>query len=260
MAELLLKIEPGAGYEDGDVLCAFNRRRIRQVHAEHVCKLDGFTREGLRPAQSLAKEFRHATHQYLFRRVSETTIERHDLWAGTVDTFGPESIDVREFLKRRLKHNAHGIFGVVGQEFWYGGGIDMSNERLNVVWNAIQRDTPRMEAEDEFKLWPMGRLDIRHHLAVRVADFSDEEAAGLVAPQVDDKGQHVAKRNIKVDWKRDILPDLGVTEADVLDREKPIGRDIELPAGRMRYESKDQPVQSDREKLHDKANNRPVRI
>jgi hypothetical protein len=266
LAELLIKIGPGANYDDGDCLCAFNRRRIRCVHAEHLCHLDhaGFNRDGLRPAGSLPQSLRHHTYEYLFRRVSEKTIERHNLLDGTVDTFGPESIAVDQYLRRRLKHKRHAVFGSRGREYWYGGRIDTSHAKLDAVWNAIATDAGRLEAEEEFTLWPMGRLDIRHHLAVRVQDFDDAEAEGLMSPRIerdndgnpvkDENGtpRVISKRNINVDWRRDLLPDLGVTEADVLDREKPIGRDIVIASGKLRHTSKDQPLQSDRAKLQSK--------
>lgn len=263
MAELLLKIGDGAGYQDGDVLCAFNRRRIRCVHVEHLCHVDhaGFNRDGLRPAGSLPQVLRHNTCQYLFRRVSETTIERHNLWSGEVDVFGSESIDVREYIKRRLRHNRHAIFGARGREYWYGGSTDVTHSRLDAVWHGIATATGRLESDQQFQLWPMGRLDIRHHLAIRTEDFSDEEQAALESPWLADPDPNKpdepqatrAKRNIRVDWRHELLDDLGVTEAQVLDPEHPVGRDIVIPQGRFRHESKSQRNQSDRSKLISKS-------
>lgn len=272
MAELLLKVQAGGGYEDGDVLCAFNRRRRRRVHAEHLCHLRdaGFNANGLRPVDSLARHFREATCQYKFRRAGDTTIERIELVTGVTDTFGPESIDVREFITRRRKHARHAVFGAAGQEFWFGGRSDTGPDRLDAVWTAIATYAGRLESEDEFQFWPMGRLDIRHHLPVRVVDFTDDEAAALTGPrhETDRDGNPVldadglpivlAKRNVRVDWRAELLDDLGVTEAQVLDRDFAVGRDVLVAANRLRHESKPQPSQSQRSKLHNKNLGGPI--
>lgn len=257
MAELLLKVGPGAGYEDGDVLCAFNRRRIRCVHAERLCKLDGYNSDGLRHIGSLGQSLRENIHQYKFQRVTANTIERVNLFDGTIDMFGPESIDVDMFIRRRLKNPNHAIFGIAGSEYWYGGNIDTSNDRLDIVWSKLSVD----ESTQEFQLWPMGRLDIRHHLAVRVPDFTEEESTALVAPIIEIVGGEekiFAKRNIKCDWRTYLLDDLKVSERQVLDPNTAVGRDIQLGKGAMRHESKDQPIQSTRSKLWNKTSDTSV--
>lgn len=272
MAEILLKIGPGSGYSDGDVLCAFNRRNIRCVHAQHLCHLDtiGHNSDGWRPIGCLAEKYREHTHQFKFQRVSEKTIERIELASGKVEEFGPESIDVALYLKRRRSEGRHAIFGTAGAEYWYGGRIDFSNPSLDKVWNAITASSGRLESEAEFQLWPMGRFDIRHHLAVRVDEFTDEEAIGLVSPQyeldqdgkpvldAEEKPKQIARRVISVDWRNSLLDDLGVTEAQVLDHDFPVGREVVMAADKMRYESKPQPIQNDPAKLTNKASGKPI--
>ena len=78
MAELLLKVDDGSNYEDGDVLCAFNRRRIRWCHAQHLTTIryDVFNGDGLRPVGSLAQKALELTKQYRFRRISRTEVRR----------------------------------------------------------------------------------------------------------------------------------------------------------------------------------------
>lgn len=267
MAEILLKITDGANYSDGDCLCAFNNRHIHCVHAQHICHLDaaGFQPNGLRPNGSLPQRFREKTSQYRFNRISETEVRRTEIATGVQEIFGPESIDVREFLKRRKKHHRHAIFGVEGEEVWYGGRTDFSQVAVDAVWSEIESHSTNRRRNAEFGLWPMGRLDIRHHLAVRFADFTDDEAQGLVAPQLeldlngdpvlDADGREVviAKRNINVDWRNELLDDLGVTEAQVLNRDFPVGQDVEVAPGQFRYESKSQRVQDNRAKLFSKS-------
>lgn len=166
---------------------------------------------------------------------------------------------VEEHVRRRLATNEHSVFGASGREIWYGGRIDLSDANLDSVWLSIASSIGKTGDEEEFQLWPFGRLDIRNHLCVRVSEFSHAEAEGLVAPQFEldqngnPVGDPVAKRNIRVDWKADLLDDLKVTEEQVRDKTVPIGRDIEIASNRFRYESKDQPVQADRSKLQSRS-------
>lgn len=273
MAEILLKVGDGAGYEDGDVLCAFNRRRTRCVHAERACHLDhaGKTKDGLRPQNCLARWLREHTHQYRFERVSRTEIERVTIATGERELFGPESIDVPLFVQRRLKHGNHAIFGLAGREFWFGGTVTSTHDRLDLVWQKITEQTSRLETEEEFTLWPMGRLDIRHHLAVRVVDFSEQEATAFTSPQydldaegnplTDSQGEPIviAKRNIKIDWRAHLLDDLQETARNVLDPDYPVGRDVTIDLNKSRHQSKTQPEQASPEKLWNKAEQRAGR-
>lgn len=263
MAELLLKIDPGSGYSDGDVICAFNRRMIRSVHARYLChpRLAGRTGQGLRPLDSLSRKFYELTHQFRFARVRHGEVLRTEIATGieTSITATPNAVGeymhVEEYVKRRTAVAEHDVFGAAGREIWYGGRINFSAAVIESAWAVIASVTDRTGDEPEYQLWPMGRLDIRNHLAVRVVDFDDAQQEALVAPQFNldgdgnPVGEPVAKRNIRVDWKTDLLDDLRVTEKQVRDREFPIGRDIEIASGQFRYESKDQPVQGDRAKL-----------
>jgi hypothetical protein len=262
MAELLLKTNATDTYAEGDILAVFNRRRTRCVHAEHLCHIDkaGFNGDGLRPIAGLAWDFRTVVFQYLFRRVTEKTIERVDQWSGKVDVFGPESIDVAEFLKRATQHATHGIFGAGGAERWFGGQFDASNDKLDQVWDRVTHHTGRRESEPEFEFWPCGRLDVRHHLAVRVKDIDDAEADALVTPLVerDKDGKPVlydqdgkvseigtpkvlARREQHIDWRTEFLPVLEVTAAQVLDKDFAVGEEFTKGDGSTGYSSKEHP-------------------
>jgi hypothetical protein len=196
MADLLLKVGASNGYADGDILGAFNRRRIRCVHAEHLCHLGlaGFTRDGLRPVDALARDLREACCQYRFERVSRTEIERVEIATGArvrsgavpVEVDGQrQQMDVDLFVRRRKRHSRHGLFGTPGSEQWYGGKTDRSDAKLSLVWQAIEAKTARLETEAEFQQWPMGRLDIRSHLPIQVVEFDDATAETLIAPELD---------------------------------------------------------------------------
>lgn len=340
MAEILLKIHPGAGYEDGDILCAFNHRRTRQCHAESICHpwKNGIGKSGLRPSNGPAEAMLAAVSQYRFDRVSQYEVLRTDLITGEQELFSKtpnkrgEAIDVEQWVARRLREKAPdggpraSVFGEPGRERWYGGRTDTSDAVLDKVWQKIAEKTGRLESEEEFQLWPMGRLDIRHHLAVRTTDFTDEESEKLVQqwaasdvngdpiwelvrtnefqerydanklypigaelvdkeplglgefrelpeeewywrwfdctvqeecaaaeqPGPEWRQKQLSKRRINCDWRAELLDELKVTEADVLDRDKLVGADVVFPIQRLQHRSKEQPEQSKRDKLRDK--------
>lgn len=260
MAELLLKIGDGSGFEDGDVLCAFNRRRTRCVHAQHIChvKSVGFNRDGCRPVDSLPFAFMERTHQFKFERVNSTQVVRTNLTTFSQDVLGPvansegERINVPEFIARRLQHANHAVFGTQGNEIWFGGNKDFSNPKLDLVWDAIQTRSAKRESDPEFQFWPMGRLDIRTHLAIRVDEFDDTEAEEFVKPmfertpggqdRLDQHGHRIMarQRTHHVNW-RQLANGLGVSNAQIQDPDFPVGLDVPLGGGRFRHESKQQP-------------------
>lgn len=227
MAELILKIEPGAGYEDGDVLCAFNRRAIRCCHAQHICHVRQAQRNGsgLILTTDVARDWYEATHQYRFNRASATEVMRTEIATDASELFGPtpnergEAIDVRLFIRRRKLKPDHHLFGEDGAEIWYGGNVDTSNARLDRVWTAIETKTPNRRTD--FPRWPMGRLDVRHHLPIRVDEFDDDARDVLVSQELDATDPEnpvlVKKRRHRIDWRNA----LQLTDADrerVLDR------------------------------------------
>lgn len=214
MAELLLKVDRGSNFDDGDILCAFNRRSIRCCHAQHICHIRKAKRNGsglILPTE-VARDWFEATHQYRFDRLSATEIQRTMLATGDIDFISDkpnemgEYMDVRLFIARRKRKPDHYLFGEDGAEIWYGGRIDMSHGKLDRVWNAIETKTPQREAEHG--RWPMGRLDVRHHLPIAVDEFDDDEANDLVSPELDEtdpeKPVVIQKRKHDVKW-RDVL-------------------------------------------------------
>lgn len=194
MAEIALKVHSGANYTDGDILAAFNNRQIRCVHAQHIChvKHAGGGAGVHRDSSHVARDFFEQTHEFRFERISKTEVKRIRLSDLTEHIFDGTSrvidgkrqqIDVGPFVKRRLKHNVHAIFGTDGSEVWYGGRQDFSNAALDLVWNAIETKTPNRAAD--FTTWPCGSKDRRSHFFIAVIDFHDGRAADLVAPELD---------------------------------------------------------------------------
>jgi hypothetical protein len=217
MAELALKIGAGANYTDGDILCAFNSRRIRCVHAQHIChvKQAGGGIGGLRDNAHVARDWFEHTHQYRFERVSKTEIKRVTL-ASLKEVLlddTPKLIDgkmqhmeVEQYVNRRMFHNGHKMFGTKGAEVWYGGRTDVSDVKLSLVWNAIGTKTAFREVD--FPFWPVGSQDLISHLFVTVDDFNEAVASDLVSPELDltdpDNPITVKKRRRHIDW-RDVI-------------------------------------------------------
>jgi len=208
MAELVLKVGAGATYQDGDIVVALNRRRIRCVHAQHICHpvLAGFTRDGLRP-DGLAKQFRERTAEYRFTRVSHTEVQRLNLRTSVTDTLGRnpnargEAIAVARFIARRVAHPRHCVFGTPGAEQWYGGRSFLTHPDLDVVWSDIE--TLSAFRESDHALWPVTRTERAHCLCVAVADFDDARADQLTASTLDVDGHVILKRMHYVEYATD---------------------------------------------------------
>jgi len=260
LAELLLKVGDGAGYVDGDCLCAFTDHRISCCHAEMICHPGKavLTGVGLRDNTAVARDYLDTVYQYRFERVNRTQVKRIALATMTEEIFGPESMDVDLYIKRRLRHGRHRIFGTVGAEVWHGGRQEKSPAKMAQVWNAIETKTPLRKADHN--LWPMGRLDVKHHLAIRASDMTEEESNGMVDPQLDwdaegksrldadGKDVQLARRNIHIEW-RDLVSDIGVSVDSVLNRDVTVGGTKQIPNGMMQITSKEQPIQTDRKRL-----------
>lgn len=229
MSEIVIKIgnsDDPRQYRDGDIVEAFNRRRIRCMHAQHLSdvRVAGFTRDGLRP-DGLARDIRQSICQYRFERISPTEVRRSN--GVTEEIFGPvanargEQIDVSLFLKRRLAYPGHAIFGVPGAEIWFGGNSDKSHVVLDRVWSNIEAKSDHREVD--FTLWPLTRAEKQHFLCLPVDDFDEETWASMLRPETapdpedPDSQILVQKRTNFVQW-RDQLTRIAKTEGEILNR------------------------------------------
>ncbi len=217
MAELAIKVGAGANYLDGDIIAAFNSRRIRCVHAQHIChvKNAGGGVGVLRDNAHVVRDWLEHTQKYRFERVSRTEIKRVTLATlGEVLIDGTpkvvdgkmQHIDVALYVARRLAHERHKVFGTPGAEIWYGGQIDVSDAKMALVWNAIETKTAFREVD--FPLWPVGAKDLISHLFVTVDNFDEAVAADLVSPEEDltdpDNPIRVKDRRRHIDWRNEI--------------------------------------------------------
>ena len=230
MAELLLRVRDNAGDQqtkDGDIICAFNNRRIKHVHAEMVCHKDkiGFNRDGLRDKDTLLEHYLKNTYQYKFQRINRTQIKRITLSDMSEEIIGPrpnakgEAIDVPEFVKRRIRHGKHLIFGSPGSEFWYGGRTIATNSQLDKVWTEIELKTPLREINH--RLWPLTSGEKRGWFSITTDDFTDDESGELTSSLMDetdpDNPVMVKKRKHHIDWRN--LPSMSQPTRDkILDK------------------------------------------
>ncbi len=224
MAELVIKVgsvsaDPTRS-QDGDILAAFNRRRIRCVHAQQICHvmLAGGGVGVARDKDHVARDWFEHTHKYKFERLSLTEIKRitlTDMSEVTVDGTPKlidgrrQHMDVELYLRRRLAHARHKIFDVDGVLTWYGGTTDVSHGAMDLVWTAIEAKTANLEAD--FPLWPAGSQDLISYLFVTVDDFDEATAIELISPEMDLTGTVFSvpvedgKRHIHhIDWKTEI--------------------------------------------------------
>jgi len=226
MAELLLKVKsdvtPEPSYQDGDIVCAFNNRRVQITHAQHICHpwQATATGEGLLPMDTHIQKYFEITHQYKFvrdgsqvTRITLATEEEEDV---------SNQMDAALYIARRKAFLAPNgtpqkpMFGTVGQEIWYGGRNDYTKD--TEVWNAIEQHTS--EVRGDYMDWPITSLEKKHFLVVPTVDFSDALASQYVEPEVDDSDPEnpvtVKKRKRKIDYTK-ALQISGATLAKVND-------------------------------------------
>ncbi|MEM8668741.1 MAG: hypothetical protein AAGG48_14570 [Planctomycetota bacterium] len=283
MSEAIVKIGAGSSYTDGDVLFACNRGMIARVWAQQICSVRDAQRNGSGwiLVDSVARDWFEQTHQFRFRRVSATEVIRINLLTrdrtklSELPNDDGEAIDIRRFLSRRKSNTANAVFGEDGSEIWYGGRVDTSAGRMAKVWQRIARKTPHKAEDMRHQFWPMGRLDIRSHLAIRIDEATDQQIRDITSPRVqrDQNGRRMwkrkrddgtdemkasesgppddrkdwqpatnARRSRRIAWRR-MLTDLNETEPRVRDAREPVGDELPDKWLGKRYRSKQQPKQ-----------------
>ncbi len=207
MAELALKVGDNSTYKDGDILCAFNRRRIGCAHMQHICHHRKYPLvNGLRAVGTLAQYMKEAISQYRFERISASTVKRVEISGGKEEEFSATPngeghyIHVAEFVERRLASPNHALFGSPGREIWYGGRTDMSAAKVDGVWAEIESTTAKRRVD--YPLWPAGGDDLKMHLFLTVDEFDDAEAERLVGPL--GIGGSAKKRKYHIDWEAEL--------------------------------------------------------
>jgi hypothetical protein len=230
MAEVLLKvgdvgISKGTEYKDGDVVTAFNDRRISQVHVNRICHVNkfGFNIDGLRPVNTLAQYMLEKTRQYKFVRVSKKAVKRINLLKLNEDIItdvpnaSGEYMHVDLFLQYKRATINHKVFGNTGKEIWYGGNTIYTEANLNTVWTEIESKTSETKANNN--RWPVTNLEKKHFLALTVDDGDDTTFTELMSPITNSSNDILIKRLHYIDWQN---LDLGISVQDVQDETKEV--------------------------------------
>lgn len=222
MAEIVVKVgtvnaRDERTYQDGDIIAAFNNRRISQMFVEHICdpRKAGGGRGILRDENHVSRDWFEHTHQYCFERVNRQAVRRVDLATGDEVLIGerPSRVDGRSqhtdvvaYINRRLAHHGHKIYGQPGREFWYGGKYDPSLANIDLVWTII-------ESKTAFRRFQFRRVNLgisaRTNLAMAVDDFGEARRAAMETPSFDltdpDEPVLIRKRRHFIPW-RDHIP------------------------------------------------------
>lgn len=230
--ELLLKVgdsESHAGYRDGDIVCAFATDHILKVNAQTLMSapviLDSVS--GLNPSGTLLELVCEISSEFRFVREADT-VTRTSLATGeqTVhDATTPESIHVDAFLKRRLKHPRHRIFGDTGSEYWFGGTREFSAAD---IWSVLEQHSDHVR--EDYRQWPFTCAERSHFLPISCAgygghedDISHPTAQQRCAPVTEDTGTpepiDIAKREWFVPYW-DLSNTLNLTVDDVRDNQQ----------------------------------------
>ena len=229
--QILVNVAPPEGDSDfqvGDVVHAFNRKRILTVHAEMITNTRNFsfTSQGLREPDTLLDIYLRNAREFKFERVGSTEVKKINLATGEETIIGNEPneegehMDVPFYIQRRLKHERHLIFGQPGREYWYGGSENITEEKLDRIWDAIEEKTEHRR--DEVTGYPVDAGEQDEFRLIPVVDFSDEKAGELTAVQGEEESSQ-RKYQLDVDKLREA--DGGGITADEIIKESTNGDD-----------------------------------
>lgn len=187
MAEILFNVGNKVNYEDGDVLFAFNDKRILKINAQSIAKK--FTKsDGLVESGEIIDKYLRNTSLYLFERVAHGRVKKTNLETGEVNYAGDkgsEPMDVPLTVKYRKESKNFPIFGISGKEYWFGGNRMPSMEEVDEIWAMIEKKGKGLKDENRTKKY--GRLDLYNRVAVPSVDFPDEDIKELEAPITEQK-------------------------------------------------------------------------
>lgn len=232
--ELLLKVGsngPDPEYQDGDIVCAFNERRILCCHAEMICHVQKveLNNDGLNPEDCLTRWMLEQFSQFKFERVSSTEVKRTNLLTNSSDVISStpngdgEYMHVDLFLSGKRRKNDHHIFGRDGAEVWFGGKIDTSLENVNLLWNKIESESDNVKVNHQ--RWPLSKLEKKRFFGINTNhedhenDCDDHECEEHVRSSVDENNAILKQRAYNVHYADLSLPS-SITVEDIRDREK----------------------------------------
>ena len=168
--------------KDGDVVCAMSCEQSERTAARNICDHHGFQilDSGYRDADPLLLGFLGETNKYRFQRDGDR-VERTEISTGAVDWLGltpndaGESIDVEQYIERRLRHSGHRIFIESGRETWYGG--TRKDIDWDAVWNNIETHSDHRRAN--FHSWEFSSLEQQHFGITNCRGFRNGESCEI---------------------------------------------------------------------------------
>ena len=196
-------------YEDGDLIWVISDHRILNTNVQGILNWRERKRDadGYLMTAGPLEDYYARSHKYRFDRISETEVLRTDLETLETDTLSNspnkdgEQIDVKLFLKRRLKNKDHNVFCCKGFERWYGHRIQTNELDLIEILNSIEiRQIPGVD----WAKWQFSPREKRRFLLIDIDDITDDQAAEFMAPLTKTEGDDVTvvkARKYNVDWR-----------------------------------------------------------
>lgn len=194
-AEIVVIMEASGGYEKGDIIHAYNDRKIQDMHAQRICSLE--------KERELAEIYLAGVKQYKFVRTGAGTVDRINQWTGTTNSLSAtpngagEYIDVPMYIARRKARSNHKIFGSVGAEVWYGGGTRADAAAITKVWTEIEARTPHRKTD--YSALQYSRPTLKKYAVVKIQDVTDAAANALEAPLFSANGEIQKARKNQLD-------------------------------------------------------------
>lgn len=194
--ELIVKVNDGGSYKDGDIVQAFSMEQVYTCHAEQKCHIDNFpldTVSGLRPNDPLLIKFMERTNTFKYERVNSNDILRTNLITNIQDTLNTipndngEYINAYYFIVSRLKKRRHSIFGTCGNEVWYGKR--RANVDISAIWNDIETHTDFLQTDHTN--WPLSDIEKTHFLPLNCRGFRNAVYTELSAGSVEERNEGV---------------------------------------------------------------------
>jgi len=220
VAEKIIYVEQGIARPDpapqnGDIIYAFNNRRILQIHAYVICwpRVNGLKVGGYitgQPFAPLLEKYLAHIHPWKFIRTGMThakAIALRDMPDKGIlkgqEVDASKTADINNYVFRRRVKGKQPLFGTNGREIWYGGRSDLSVACINKIWDDIENDTPKVRV-DHMRM-PLDNTTRNCHLWIPVPDFTDDERHSYeeaVHDNTDPKNLVLKKhRKRKIDWE-----------------------------------------------------------
>jgi hypothetical protein len=257
--ELVLKINSSGDsqtqYQDGDIIEAFSDTRIHFCHAEMICHHDkfSFNENGLRDHDTLLEKLLQKMSKYRFVRLNATEVKRINLLSleesvinDTPNADG-EHMNVAQFVKRRVAHPKHKVFGTSGSEVWYGGNSSRDRATCDAIWNDIETHSDNLQVDHSH--WPLSSAektrclplncvgwDSENSLVREISNSTAGERRGSVTrevPHPEDSGETITETVAKRQWQVpywDLAAELGVNIDDVRNLSKTVDARSDAPA------------------------------